>query len=233
MVSRATASSAKPILARSRPSGLLEDGVIERSMASTVPNPVQHVLTVAQRERRRRVLSAARALATKGGYEAVTISAVAARAGVSRSTLYHYFGSKGHLLSELTLSQAEELDASFDARPVEGASSEERIANAMERIVDWALQKPNLFQAVVSAWTSSDAINPGEVHSASTTMLAQFTSGFRDTNLARCPENARLLEHVLFSCFIRLNQGLTTRDQAVTDLKLAAKLLIEPTSASD
>lgn len=65
----------------------LKVGALERSMKRKPANPADRVLTLAQRERRRTVLSAARALATKGGYAAVTISAVAVKAGVSRSTL--------------------------------------------------------------------------------------------------------------------------------------------------
>ena len=41
--------------------------------------------------------ASSRALASEGGYEAVTISAVCDRAGVARATLYHYFGSKQQL----------------------------------------------------------------------------------------------------------------------------------------
>lgn len=199
---------------------------IERSMARTTPDSTRRVLTHAQRERRRRVLSAARALAAQGGYEAVTISAVAARAGVSRSTLYHYFGSKGHLLAELTLSETAELNARLDATPLKGDSPEERIAAVMERIVDWALQEPNLFDALVTAWTSSDAVAPGAQHSFNTSMFNELTAGFGEDRLAKAPDVARLLEHVVFSCLVRLNRGLTTRDEAVRDLQLAAKLML-------
>ena len=202
-------------------------------MTRKVPHPAERVLTHAQRERRRSVLSAARALATKGGYAAVTISAVAARAGVSRSTLYHYFDSKGHLLAELTLSEASELNASFEASPPQGVCPEERIAGVMERIVDWALQKPSLFDSLVTSWTSKEAAAPGARHSFDTTMLNQLTDAFGEAGLANAPDIARLLEHVLFSCLVRLNRGLTTRDQAVSDLRLAAKLLLGSTAGVD
>jgi AcrR family transcriptional regulator len=184
------------------------------------------MLTHAQSERRRSVLSAARALASKGGYEAVTITAVAARAGVSRSTLYHYFGSKGHLLAELTLVETAELSANFDAKPPAGDTPAERVGVVLERIVDWALQKPSLFEALVSAWTSSDASYTGVQQTVNTNMLNQFTSGFGEEGLAKSPEVALLLEHVIFSCLVRLNRGLTTRDEAVSDLRLAARLLL-------
>ncbi|MEN0134880.1 MAG: TetR family transcriptional regulator, partial [Rhodococcus sp. (in: high G+C Gram-positive bacteria)] len=52
----------------------------------------------AQKERRKRILDATLALASKGGYEAVQMRAVAERADVAVGTLYRYFPSKVHLL---------------------------------------------------------------------------------------------------------------------------------------
>ena len=137
------------------------------------------------------------------------------------------------MLAELTLSEASELNASFEASPPRGVSPEERIAGMMERIVDWALQKPSLFDSLVTAWTSKDAVAPGAQRSFNTTMLSQLTEGFDEAGLTNAPEVARLLEHVLFSCLVRLNRGLTTREQAVSDLQLAAKLLLGSTARVD
>jgi TetR/AcrR family transcriptional regulator, cholesterol catabolism regulator len=49
----------------------------------------------AQRERRKRILDATLAIASKGGYEAVQMRAVAERADVAVGTLYRYFPSRG------------------------------------------------------------------------------------------------------------------------------------------
>src|SRR3982074_3250548 len=52
----------------------------------------------AQRDRQKRILDATLALASKGGYDAVQMRAVAERADVALGTLYRYFPSKNHLL---------------------------------------------------------------------------------------------------------------------------------------
>ena len=52
----------------------------------------------AQRDRRKRILDATIAIASKGGYDAVQMRAVADRADVAVGTLYRYFPSKIHLL---------------------------------------------------------------------------------------------------------------------------------------
>src|SRR6185503_800266 len=60
--------------------------------------------SAAQRDRRKRILDATLALASKGGYDAVQMRTVAERADVALGTLYRYFPSKIHLLvSALTL----------------------------------------------------------------------------------------------------------------------------------
>src|SRR5690606_30863756 len=52
----------------------------------------------AQHERRQRIIDATIALASKGGYDAVQMRAVAEKADVALGTLYRYFPSKVHLL---------------------------------------------------------------------------------------------------------------------------------------
>src|SRR6184192_3254624 len=54
--------------------------------------------SAAQRDRRRRIIDATLALASKGGYDAVQMRAVADKADVALGTLYRYFPSKIHLL---------------------------------------------------------------------------------------------------------------------------------------
>src|SRR5688572_2175977 len=54
--------------------------------------------TTAQAERRKRIIDATIALASKGGYDAVQMRAVAEKADVALGTLYRYFPSKIHLL---------------------------------------------------------------------------------------------------------------------------------------
>src|SRR5262249_57103235 len=61
------------------------------------------MLTPNQAARRARVLDAALALATEGGYDAVQMRDVASRAQVALGTIYRYFSSKDHLLAACQL----------------------------------------------------------------------------------------------------------------------------------
>ena len=68
----------------------------------------------AQRERRKRILDATLAIASKGGYEAVQMRAVAERADVAVGTLYRYFPSKIHLLVSALTREFQEFGNSRD-----------------------------------------------------------------------------------------------------------------------
>ena len=73
-------------------------------------HPVPRTLTRAQQARRQRVVDAAMSLGLDGGYEAVQMRDVAARADVAMGTVYRYFTSKDHLLAAALVHWVEQLD---------------------------------------------------------------------------------------------------------------------------
>ena len=82
----------------------------------------------AQRERRKRILDATLAIASKGGYEAVQMRAVAERADVAVGTLYRYFPSKVHLLVSALGREFERIDAKTDRAALSaGATAYQRL----------------------------------------------------------------------------------------------------------
>src|SRR5216683_5785385 len=74
--------------------------------------------SAAQRERRKRILDATLALASKGGYDAVQMREVAERADVALGTLYRYFPSKIHLLVSGLIREFERTKEKLDKRPI-------------------------------------------------------------------------------------------------------------------
>src|SRR6201746_2036727 len=81
----------------------------------------------AQRDRRKRILDATLALASKGGYEAVQMRAVAERADVALGTLYRYFPSKVHLLVSALGREFERIDAKTDRAALTGGTPYQRL----------------------------------------------------------------------------------------------------------
>ena len=85
-------------------------------MEQTLTRP----LTRAQQARRQRVIDAAMALGLEGGYEAVQMRDVAARADVAMGTVYRYFTSKDHLLAATLVHWVELLDTRIGQHPPAG-----------------------------------------------------------------------------------------------------------------
>src|ERR1700740_2596964 len=89
--------------------------------------------SAAQRERRKAILDAPLALASKGGYEAVQMRAVAERADVALGTLYRYFPSKIHLLVSGLVREFERAQERLGRSPLPGDTPDERILYGLGR----------------------------------------------------------------------------------------------------
>src|SRR6476660_1101255 len=108
--------------------------------------------SAAQRERRRRILDAATALASRGGFEQVQMRAVADQADVALGTLYRYFPSKIHLLVSVLAAQFEQARAAFDARPIPGDTPADRVMYVLSRTTRTLQRDPNLTEALTRAF---------------------------------------------------------------------------------
>src|SRR5579863_10703356 len=88
------------------------------NQASTSGPAESELGSAAQRERRKRIIDATLALASKGGYDAVQMRAVAEKADVALGTLYRYFPSKIHLLVAALTEEFERMQEKLDRKPI-------------------------------------------------------------------------------------------------------------------
>src|SRR6202789_1764685 len=98
-----------------------------------VSRPVPRSLTRAPQARRQRVVDAAMALGLEGGYEAVQMRDVAARADVAMGTVYRYFTSKDHLLAAALVHWVEQLDSRLPQEPAKGETQADRVVEVLDR----------------------------------------------------------------------------------------------------
>ena len=142
-----------------------------------------------QREwRRSELISAAAAIALESGSEAITVSAVAQRAGLARTSVYEYFGSSAELVAYLII---EELNAFTDilVQSVEPAKvPEEAIANWINSALQYIADGRHLLAKALSA-TSLPVNRSAEIGAAHRALLSPLTSaltqiGVRDLNYA-------------------------------------------------
>src|SRR5216684_5643902 len=104
--------------------------------------------SAAQRERRKRILDATLALASKGGYEAVQMRTVAERADVALGTLYRYFPSKIHLLVSGLAREFERTQEKLDRTPIPGETPYDRMLYVLGRITRSMQREPMLTEAM-------------------------------------------------------------------------------------
>jgi TetR/AcrR family transcriptional regulator, cholesterol catabolism regulator len=120
--------------------------------------------SAAQRDRRKRILDATIALASKGGFDAVQMRAVAERADVALGTLYRYFPSKIHLLVSALAREFEQANSNFDRKPIPGDTAPDRVMYVLGRTTRSLQRDPNLTEALTRAFMFADASVANEIH---------------------------------------------------------------------
>ena len=95
----------------------------------------------AQKEQRRQaILSAAAALFAEGGYDALSLTAIADRVGLSKSNLYRYFESREEILLELLAGDLERMTHEIEAELAPLAGTGDRAAAARVLAQAWAVR---------------------------------------------------------------------------------------------
>jgi TetR/AcrR family transcriptional regulator, cholesterol catabolism regulator len=184
-------------------------------------------LTRNQAARRERVLDAATALATEGGYDAVQMREVAAKANVALGTIYRYFSSKDHLLAACQVRWSEQTEQALQKRPARGSRPVERVVDVLRRATRAAERKPLLIAALVTATTSPDpAVSECQEEITEITQRT-LLSVMDDVDPDRRVAVVRILEHVWVSCLLGwVNSWRNVRDVG-DELEMTARLLLD------
>jgi len=187
---------------------------------------VTRPLSAAQAATRHRLLDAARELATKGGYEAVGMRNVAARAGVSAPTAYQYFSSKDHLLVDLLVELVDQTTSTLLARPRAGLSPVERAVATLRRAVQKTEQAPNLYVAMTRAFISGsfDVAHARTAMESSTRQWIELAVG--ESAVGDRESIVRILEDVLFANMVGLVTGGRTPAEIGDHLELAVRTIL-------
>ena len=184
-------------------------------------------LSATQAATRRRLLDAARELATEGGYDAVSMRRVAVRAGVSAPTAYLYFSSKDHVLVDVLVELAGQTSASLSAKPSRGQSPVDRTVATLRRAVAHVETAPNLYIAMTRAFIAG---TPEVAHVRSA--LESSMHGWIDLALGDSKVEDRdsvviILENVLFANMVSLVTGGRAPSQVADELERAARALLK------
>ncbi|WP_040788200.1 cholesterol catabolism transcriptional regulator KstR [Nocardia paucivorans] len=178
--------------------------------------------SAAQRERRKRILDATLALASKGGYDAVQMRAVAERADVAVGTLYRYFPSKVHLLVSALAREFEQFESK--RKPLSGQTPQERMHVLLAQITRMMQRDPLLTEAMTRAFMFADASAAAEVDRVGKVMDRVFARAMNDGEpTERQLAIARVISDVWLSNLV----AWLTRRASATDVSERLELTVD------
>src|SRR5262247_3052035 len=153
-------------------------------------------LTRSQAARRERVIRAAQELAAEGGYDAVQMRDVSARAGVALGTIYRYFPSKDALLLAVMVQWLGDLEQRVMRRPPAGDDTVDRVMDVLGRALRSMDREPKLTAAVTAGDPASVAAI-GDVTEAMARIMRSAFPAHADPALEASA--AKVLGHVWWS----------------------------------
>ena len=188
----------------------------------------EELSSAAQRERRKRIVDATIALASKGGFDAVQMRAVADRADVALGTLYRYFPSKVHLLVSSLAVELERAQEKMDRTTVPGDSPYERVLFVLGRITRGLQRNPHLTEAMTRAFTFADASAGAEIDKVSWLMESMFTHAM---SAEEPTDEQKAIARVIGDVWLSNLVAWVTRRATATDvanrLELTVRLLLK------
>jgi AcrR family transcriptional regulator len=183
--------------------------------------------SAAQRDRRKRILDATLALASKGGYEAVQMRTVAEQANVALGTLYRYFPSKIHLLVSALVREFERTQQKLDRTTIPGETPYERMLFVLGRITKSMQRDPMLTEAMTRAFMFADPSAAAEVNTVARLMERTLTQAIHEGEpTADEVAIARIIGDVWLSNLVAWVTRRASADDVSSHLELAARLLL-------
>jgi AcrR family transcriptional regulator len=186
---------------------------------------VERELRRSQVERRHRVIEAAMALGAEGGYEAVQMRDVAAKADVALGTVYRYFESKDHLLAAALAYWMGTLGVLVNRLPAVDGTAAERVCSLLGTATTTMSRQPKLVAALLAPLSSSD---PGVVEcqeQVSRMMDDLITRAVGEGAPADIGDRARMLGHIWYSTLLGWVNGWTNVGHVRDEIAVACRLL--------
>ncbi|WP_327047660.1 TetR family transcriptional regulator [Microbispora sp. NBC_01189] len=184
------------------------------------------VRTRSQHQRRRRIVQAAAALASRGGVEAMQMRTVAERAGVALGTLYRYFPSKMDLVVAVVGEEIDLLESSIERRPPNAAHPAGRAVDVLMRATRGLMREPELADALIRSLIIAEVEAPFGDRMAS--LVLRVAAGGSTADLS--PDDQLALSGSLVGVWVQelleMLRGRRTYEQIQHRIELAAERLL-------
>ncbi|MEU7939937.1 TetR family transcriptional regulator [Microbispora bryophytorum] len=184
------------------------------------------VRTRSQHQRRRRIVQAAAALASRGGVEAMQMRTVAERAGVALGTLYRYFPSKMDLVVAVVGEEIDLLESSIERRPPHAAHPAGRTVDVLMRATRGLMREPELADALIRSLIMAEVEAPFGDRMAS--LLLRVATDGRTVSLPAEDQLALTgsLTGVWVQELLEMLRGRRTYEQIQHRIEIAAERLL-------
>lgn len=188
-------------------------------------------------ERARRIIESTIELAEEGGFEAVRLRDVAARAGVAMGTLYRRFHSKQDLLVAALEQETRKMEERVAQRPPKGGTASERAISFFAIATRGMLRRPNLSRAMLKAAAAGEpalARKVGLFHDMTRRMIVAALRGEAflqgdETMTDRERLLGDVLNHIWFAMMVGWSGGLETQASISERMRASVELIVDRT----
>lgn len=178
-----------------------------------------------QRERRERIVQAARRLMVDVDYGKLQVRDVADEAGVALGTLYRYFTSKDHLFACALLEWSSGFGGRLDR--ASGAPAVERVKDVYRRAVRAFEREPRVFDVLLQLMASKDPDTTAVFAEFSRAQSDAFRAALADIPAPDRDDIVAVMSAVLTEGLRSRQSGAVTFPQLHSRLSRTAHLLLD------
>lgn len=186
-------------------------------------------------ERARRIIQSTIELAEEGGFEAVRLRDVAARAEVAMGTLYRRFHSKQDLLVAALELETRVLHDRIRLRPPKGVAAMDRVVQFFAITTRGMLRRPNLTRAMLRAAAAGEPALAKKVSVFHDIMLRMIVGALRgefvtekdETITARERLVGEVLNQIWFAVMVGWSGGLQTQATINERMRASVGLVLD------
>ncbi len=179
--------------------------------------------------RRSQLLDAASAIALENGPTSITVSTVAARAGLSRTSFYEYFSSSSEIVAELITDELNEFTEFLAQKVAAATAPEEAIAAWIEGSLEYVADGRHLLARTLSTLELSTERST-QIGIAHRKMLAPLSTPLKQLGVPDVRQALALIHAATESATRRIEAGLdsageieSTREFLIAGLRALRK----------
>lgn len=194
-----------------------------------MPKIVTETLAQHRDWRRGQLIEAAAAIALESGGAAVTVAAVASRAGLSRTSVYEYFASSADLAADLVIDELKIFGGELAEISAQGASAIESIDLWIEGSLRYIADGRHLLAKALNA-VDLPRNRGAEIGAAHGALLAPLRSKLEDLGIKDATFALSLIQSTTDGASKRIERGddaelviATTREFCIAGLQALAR----------